>query len=715
MTAEALRGYHFANAAQWDACLFVRADRGSPGARDGLHPIAPYEPAAHRYAARGAHAPAVTRTGEVLWHDNAGLLYRLPVGEDEPETSPAPFAIGRASRLLSTSSGLWVAGDSPGSLQRFEEDTLTRLSAVEIQGARIVDIASDAHDAVFALIERNGVWQAIRINCAGRIVETVTFEGISHATAFVFLRRFKRFAVLAGDRHPRLYWFAVQGGAALFSIPIAAIRPCFTASALGSDSYGRVFVTGADSETLGGEAYVVIFDGDGNTLSEVPLDARDSPATGIAGSHDSLLATGPRGLLRFPTALTVPDRTGEVRCVLVTPMLHSPDREDTRRWSRIEASASLPQGATLEISYAATDDPTVRDRFAAIAADSTLPASHRAQRILVEPGVWQTPVAFHGSDEQSADSTAPLSAPLFDVHERYLWVCITLIAAAGARLPALGKLAVLYPGHTLMENLPAVYRRAEAKPGSFLRALVGVLESTTQGLDQRIAALGSHVHPATATPPWLDFTARWLGLPWDDALSDEKKKCIVAHARELANSRGTRFGLETLLECLIPGKPRRFRVIDATADFGFATVGGDACRGSALPALLGGRKQPRAELDSCAVLGRIRLPYPGELDDGVGELAGHVRVDIAVSAEERHAWQPWLHALINGMVPLTARVHLLWVSARALRGDRLDGSLTLEATPTPHLGTDALTGVARLPERGSRLTSTGVDVGTRLH
>jgi phage tail-like protein len=642
-------------------------------------------------------------------------LYRLPVGGGEsPEASPAPFAIARAARLVSTSSGLWVAGDPPESLHRYEESTLTRLSTVDIPDARVVDIAGYEHDTILALVERKGAWQSIRINCAGQIVETVTLEGISCATAFVFLRRFDRFVVLADAHQPRLYWFAAQGGTALFSIPIGAMRPCFTASALGSDSRGRVFVAGADGETLGGKAYVVIFDGDGNPLGDVPLDPRDTPATGIAATRDSLLVAGPRGLLRFALARTVPDSTGEVRCKLVTPLLHSPDLDGARRWLRIEASAILPEGTTLELSFAATDDAKLRDRLAATATDGALPASHRVQKLLGEPDIWSAPIAFHGSAVQSEESAAPLSAPLFDVRERYLFLCITLIAAAGAQLPMLTKLAVLYPGKTLMEHLPAVYQQAEAQPGSFLRSLVGVLEATTQGLDERIAALGSHVHPSTAAPPWLDFIARWLGLPWDDALDAEQKRCIVAHAAEIAKSRGTRAGLEALLVCLVPGSPRRFRVFDATADFGFATVGGGACHGSALPAILGGLTRWSAELDSRAVLGTMRLPCKGQLDDGAWQIAGQIRVDVAASPDERIKWEPWLLALITQMVPLTARVKLRWVSGRALRGNQLGGTLTLEAAPTPHLGTDAVTGVARLPERGTRLTESGLDLGTRL-
>jgi len=714
MTTPAQRGYRFGTAAQWSACLFDRVDQESSGTQAALRPIAPFEQTARLYASPGAHAPAATRAGEILWHDDTGVLHRLTACEDEPEACPAPYAIARAPRLVSSSNGLWVVGESQSSLERYEEDTRTRLSSVDIPGARVIDIAGDGYDLLFALVEPAGVSQAVRVDCSGRIVATVTFEGVSHAKAFVFLRRSKRFVVLAGDPHPRLYWFPPEGGAALVSVPVGALHPCFSASALGTDSRSRVFLAGLDGAALGGKAFVLIFDGDGASVGEVPLDARDSPANGVTATRDSLLVTGSRGLLRYSVAQIVPNGMAEVRCSLITPMLRSPDTEERRRWLRIEVTGGVPDGAALEISYAATADPAIRDRLVAIAADRSLPASHRVQKLLREPGIWRTPIPFHGSGASPDESAAKLAAPLFDVREPYIWVCITLSATAGGSLPSLNRLAVLYPVRTLMENLPAIYRRAEAQPGSFLRSLVGVLESTTQDLDERIAALGSHVHPSTATRPWLDFVARWLGLPWDDALDNERKKRIVARASELARGRGTRAGLETLLECLLPGTPRRFRVTDATADFGFAIVGGEGCRGGALPALLAGRTQWSAELDSSAVLGRMRLPCEGQIDDGARQIAGRIWVDVAASGEERRLWEPWLSALIDEMVPLTARVQLRWVSARMLRAARLDGSLVLEAPPTPHLGSDAVTGIARLPERGSRITATGADIGTRL-
>src|SRR5262249_28931804 len=194
---------------------------------------------------------------------------------------------------------------------------------------------------------------------------------------------------------------------------------------------------------------------------------------GSAASRDSLLVTGQRGLLRFNVAEVVPEGAEPARCMLISPVLFSPDREDRRRWLRVEATASLPEGSAIEISYAATDDTAERDRLNAIVTDDSIPASQRAERLISEPDLRRGRTVFQGTGGSEAQSAKTFSAKLFDVSERYLWICITMTAGAGARLPLLSELAVFYPGRTLMEDLPAIYQREEERPDSFLRALVG--------------------------------------------------------------------------------------------------------------------------------------------------------------------------------------------------------------------------------------------------
>lgn len=708
MSATPQRGYRFVTAAHWSACLVAGVDPASVAVH-AIRPSLPFATVAHRIPSQGAGAPAVASTGEVLWHDDAtDRLYRLVSGDDAPDIVPAPAAIARATRLLATRWGLWTYG--AGAVQRFEVDTLTRLNVLDLPDWRAVDIAADARDGVYVLAERAGCWHTLRMDCAGQVVAKAAFEGLRNASAFVFLRSRKRFVVLSSGGDAQLQWFDEGGGTALARKSVAAMHHCFSATALGSDARDRVFLAGIDAGP-GGEALVMRFDGDGNASGSLLLGPRDAPATGVVASRDALYVTGPRGLLRYAAVQSVPDDAGDVQCLLVTPVLHSPDREDGRRWLRIEVSATLPRGTTLALSHASTSDPAVRDRLAKLAADTTLTASQRAQRILGERGLWHAPIAFQGDDAEHATSCA---APLFDIREPFAWVCVRLIAAPGAQaLPVLHDLAVLYPGRTLMQHLPSIYQREEAVPDSFLRALVGVLETSTQGLDVRIAALGSHVHPKTAPPEWLDALARWLGLPWDDTLELAQKRRIVAHAHALASRRGTRAGLETFLDCLMPETPRRFRILDAIADFGFATVSGTGCEGSALPALLGGRPRWHTELDAGARLGRMRLPCDGEASDP-WQLAASVRIDIAATVKERRAWAQWLPDAINALVPFTIRARVRWIDARALQGQRLGGTLTLEGTPTPHLGDDAITGAARFPARGTRLGATGADIGSRL-
>jgi hypothetical protein len=93
-----------------------------------------------------------------------------------------------------------------------------------------------------------------------------------------------------------------------------------------------------------------------------------------------------------------------------------------------------------------------------------------------------------------------------------------------------------------------------------------------------------------------------------------------------------------------------------------------------------------------------------------------VRIDIAATAVEKQAWEPWLRALLTTYLPATVSLVLHWTSLRALRSGTpvLDDSLVLESAPFPHLGTDAVTGLARFPDSAPRLAPSGLPMGTRL-
>jgi phage tail-like protein len=714
MSAQKACAYRFATEAQWSACLFESAERFTKDGASGIRPPALYGARPERYETAGAGAPVEVGMGEIWWHDDAGQLYRLPADFSQPQATPAPGALGSAPRIVATSSGLWVAGIAPESLQCFDAETCTRRLAIDLAPARVLDLAADGRGGLFVLLERGAAWECVRVDRAGHIAETFTLAGIAGPKQLAYLRRNDRIVVLA-EEGTRLHWFARGSERPERRTALNWPRPCFTADWLASDGRTRIVVAGTDRADFGGEPHALVFDGEGHFLQDLALKA---PATGLAVARDALLVATAGGLLRHRLGDTVPDEVPEARCALMTPMLTAQGADRLRRWLRVEARAALPSGATLEVSYAATEDQEVLKQAARIARDASFSASERVQKLRAYLTGWKS-LALQGSDATAvlSDQSVPLSVPLHEAHDSHLWLYVTLSAAPGGRIPELFALEVLYAAPTLMDHLPAIYRRQEAEPGNFLRALVGVLEATTQTLDARIAAMGAKANPASAPPDWLDFTARWVGLPWSDSLDEMQKRALAQHAAAIAAGRGTRAGLETLLECLLPGEPYRHRVTDVSVDFGLATPGGAKCRGSAIPAVLGGLPRSALVLGRRAELGRGRLPCTGEKeDDGGSRLLGYVRVDVAAGAEERRAWEPWLPALLNAMAPVTARIRLRWLAPGALRRrDVLDGTLTLEDRPAPHLGTDAVLDLARLPADSPLGLSTSLDSNSRLH
>lgn len=712
MSAQWQRSYHFCSASQWKACLLSQADVSWNGGRLTVRPFAPYQSiSAPSFPSDSACAPAFTPSREALWHDSTGQLFRLAECDDQPESVIAPAAILRAQRMIAASSDLWVASDAPVSLQCFDAETLSRRFLVEMAGARIIDIAADARNGILAMVERGGILECVHVSSDGTISCPAVLEGVSKARACTFLRESGRFVVLTHDAK-QLYWFSETGGMPLRRTRLATLAFCFAADAVASDVRKRIFVAGAEHTGEGAKSHILVLDSDGVQIDDVALH---ETATGLAAARGSLLVTTQGGLYRLSTADPVPLDNQDVGAVILTPAMEAPDAEDGRRWLRAEAAADLPPGTTMEIEYAMASNEAEKSRLQKIVYDTSVPANRRLQQLRAQGSLRESKI-FHGGTISTPQPGVPFAIPLYEVPDRFVWICITLAAGAGAKLPSLSRLSVLYPGRTLMENLPSNYQREESKPGSFLRALVGVLETTTQALDVRIAEMGSRIHPQTAQPDWLDFIARWLGLPWDDALDPRQKRRIVARAAQIAGGRGTRAGLETLLACLLPESTTpRFRIADMTVDYGFATVGGRACRGSSLPALLGGRPSSAARLGVRATLGLMRLPCGDAEEDATSRFTGLIRIDVAASAQEKEQWSPWLESVLGEMVPITAHLTVRWLGIDALHGDRLDTTSMIEAQAEPRLGTDAIIGRTRLPSRAATLPTSATGSEPTLH
>jgi phage tail-like protein len=707
-------GYRFVSPAHWQTCLLAQAT-----ATGGvIRPLAPFAPPAepvHRSV--GAFAPAAAQTRELAWRDAAGWLHRALPDDELVEEIEAPGAIATSQRLVAIAADYWTAGQGHRTVEVFDTATLSRRFVVGFSGARVIDLAASGRGGgVAVLVVRDAVVRVVQVDGTGHADAGVVLCGLDDAMGFAAFAPTAGCVVLAADRR-RLLAFAAEGGEARWRVALPTLAPYFSADAIGGDARTRVFVAGRDGALAGeagdGTSHVLVFDLDGVRIDDVALP---EAATGLVGSRDGAWVTGARGLYRLRESAAVPDSRDEIRGDLLTPLLEAPDVPDGRRWLRVECRGDLPAGATLEIACVSTDDYDVCQKVRELTGQAARPPSQRVQAIRAVAGLTWRPMVFHGTGTAAAVGGLLSAAPLHDVHDRFVWICLSLSAGAGATLPSVVEMAVLYPGRTLMEQLPAIYQRDESRPGSFLRGLVGVLETTTQDLDARLAGLGARIHPDTASGQWIDGVARWLGLPWDDALDPVQKHALMARAEAIARGRGTRAGLGELLDAIVAESSARWRVRDLTVDHGMAVVGGARCDGSVLPALLGGAPRSSARLDVGATLGRLRLSCDGAAEDETGtRFLGRIQVSVAADATAAARWAPWLARLLQEMLPVGTTLALRWLRAGALDVDADDGVVTLQDAPDSRLGSGAAIGVSRLRGDIASLPATSDRFGPNLH
>jgi phage tail-like protein len=695
--------YRFATAPQWDTCLASGLERDASGDSVVLQPTLPYGAPQRLQQSNGGFAPACTAGGEVLWRDSDGCLHRWSDCDDGARGQAAPLALSRAMRIVAAGDVLWCMGGEPATLECFDSGSLTRRLVVTVPVDRVLDLCADGVSGLFVLAEVGASGVYLHVDCAGCCGAPIPLTGLCQPTAIAFMRSANILAFLT-EASAGLVGVTNGQPSAAFRVRFGSIRPCFTASGLTSDGHARFVVAGQDGSDFGAAPALLAFSPSGEFLSQVALS---NVPTGLAATRNAVFLTDSGGLVECAAVSVVGDGS-HIECILVTPMLRSPPGVAERPWLRAELMAALPAGTAAEVSYAvaASEDTETRVRIAAIVGDKKKIASQKLAE-LQSALKWSAPMVLPGSDALAThtDTSNPVAAPLSDAAGEYLWLRVRLTASPGSTIPSLFTLTVLYPERGLLDDLPAVYRRNAADPASFLRGLLGVLETTTQNLDARIAGLGALIAPATATGAWTDVVAGWLGLPWDAALDGTQKHRILMAVAKLGRLRGTRAGLETLLEALFPGTPRRFRLVDVGVDFGLVTLGGGSCTGTRLPAVLAGLPSTASVLSRKSIVGRARLPCGSAPDDGRQRFSNRLRIDVAATSAERRRWEPWFAGVIGAMVPATTRVQLRWLSPAAVRGDEwLSEFSMLRGEPSTRLGAEAITGMAVLPPRGGGIS-----------
>jgi phage tail-like protein len=381
-------------------------------------------------------------------------------------------------------------------------------------------------------------------------------------------------------------------------------------------------------------------------------------------------------------------------------------------WLRAEVMACLPEGATLEVRFAATSEDSLATVIAAIAVDPAKAKSERLRLIqqLLDP-YWSPTFFYSGVAHKGEVPLESFGVPLHAAHGPLLWVELMVRRNQAAADPSVAALSVFPAGESLMDHLPAIYRGNGDRDGT-MRRLVGVLEATTLGIDAEIARLGDRLDPARTEDRWLGSLAAMLGLPFDAALSTQMQRGLVKAAPDILLRRGTVAGVRALLEALFPGRP--ITVTDRAEQLAPITLGGGGCDGSRLPALLAGPTSRLPRLNARLVLGTTRLCPASPCDTGLVAPPSEVRVTIPATGTERRDYENAVRQMAEAMIPAGVILRLRWTAWHGRQGVLPEDWLTtVDAAVHLRLGDGQALGTARLGgRRVSRLNADGAVTAT---
>ncbi len=165
---------------------------------------------------------------------------------------------------------------------------------------------------------------------------------------------------------------------------------------------------------------------------------------------------------------------------------------------------------------------------------------------------------FASDDEPSPDITGSnidwsqslinsTDALILEAKGRYICFRIAFFGDDQRRCsPCISTLAVEFPHHSYLRYLPAVYQE-DTEGSMFLSRFLPLFESFLSGTEQKIFTSQKYYDPEGTPNEFLQWLAQWLSISYDENWSYDKLRILIKQAPQLYKMRGTREGLEKLL------------------------------------------------------------------------------------------------------------------------------------------------------------------------
>jgi phage tail-like protein len=653
--------YHFRTARQW-ACVHASglAEKLSLDPKSGTD---------CGFIDCPAEAVALSARGDLFWVDKCHALFAA--GREIPWHGVEGPAVGRVARLVAGKERLWALVDcaAPGGRAGADSRRLLQIDSrslhflINRDVGDVVDIAGDGKDGLWLL----GARTLRRISHRGASVGRTRALG---ATASAIAAADGRLALLSEDGRGIL--LLDPGSGQIVSLDLSRLAgPGWSGEHVRISGAGAAFLIDGN---IGAEPGFLLLDRDGNLLARGEWRDGQAPDLLAAAGDDLVGLFGEAGgqRLRLYAGLA---RPGSQR--RMTPRLETISPAGT--WLRAEITARLPERATLSLRWAATADTGLAEKVEHMLADPAAPMTRRLERVEhLLRDTWSKTFTYVGERHEGPAPAERFAFPLHAATGPLLWIDLRIARNSADTAPEIDTLLVLHEAESLMDDLPAIYKGDGDRDGT-MRRLVAVLETTTQGMDHRIARLAARLDPDQTSARWLPDLAAMLGLPFHDALSAEMQRRLVKAAPSILARRGTRLGLISMLEALFPGRP--VRVVDRTEQLIPISLGRDGVGGRALPAMLAGPSIRVPRLNARLVLNKTGLCKTDACADPLIAPGPEILVSIPARGREQQRYRDAVAQMVEAMVPAGVRVRLRWTPWRDHGATRPADVLTILDVP----------------------------------
>jgi phage tail-like protein len=106
---------------------------------------------------------------------------------------------------------------------------------------------------------------------------------------------------------------------------------------------------------------------------------------------------------------------------------------------------------------------------------------------------------------------------------------------------------------SMVRSLPAVYHDAPPDgPAPLVERWVGALEQVLDPVVALLDNLPAHLDPELAPDALVEAMCAWIGMPELETVPVAAKRRLLAHSAEIADTRGTRRGVELVLGLAFP-------------------------------------------------------------------------------------------------------------------------------------------------------------------